>query len=395
MSPKASITIGDVIRRHYRTFLKQRGDRVTSAQRHMLETLAACRTAELGGHVYQCDHCGGRRIAYNSCRNRHCSSCLNHKSRQWLQERAKELLPVPYFHVVFTLPKQISPLALGNKKAIYGLLFKAASQALQTLAADPKHLGGRIGFLAVLHTWDQKLQHHPHVHCVVPGGAISEDQQRWVRARNGFFLPVRALSRIYRGAFIAGLKKLREADQLRLPAELEDDQDFDEFLNEAVRQEWVVYAKAPFGSPEQVLKYLARYTHRVAITNARLLEVDSGQVRFRYRNRSEGNRHSEMKLSGVEFLRRLSLHVLPKGFTRIRHFGFLANRDRTANLALCRRLLDAPEVALEATDSPTAADEVHPEAEEGAQARCPFCEVGQLVLVETLAPCGGSGLDTS
>ena len=304
--------------------------------------IAACRTAALGGHVEECDRCGHQQIAYNSCRNRHCPKCQATAAAQWLEAREAELLPVEYFHVVFTLPAALGPIALQNPRVVYGLLFRAAAETLQQIAADPKHLGAEIGFLAVLHTWGQNLEHHPHVHCVVPGGGLSPDGSRWVACRPGFFLPVRVLSRVFRGKFLALLRAAFDQGKLSFHGKLGALADAGEFrrrLAASAQTEWVVYAKPPFGGPEQVLKYLARYTHRVAISNRRLVALEDGEVTFHWKDYAHGGGQKTMTLKAIEFIRRFLLHVLPSGFVRIRHYGFLANRVCREKLALCRALL--------------------------------------------------------
>mgnify|MGYP002479220030 CR=1 FL=1 len=318
-----------------------------------MSAIELCRTAALGGHTEACAECGLVRCAYNSCRNRHCPKCQGAARAEWLAARQAELLPVPYFHVVFTLPAAVAEIAFQNKETVYAILFRAAAETLRTIAADPKHLGAEIGLVAVLHTWGQTLHHHPHVHCVVPGGGPSLDGTRWVARRPGFFLPVRVLSRLFRRLFLAELKAAFAAGQLGFFGELAglaEPAAFARRLDKLRRVDWVVYAKPPFGGPEQVLAYLGRYTHRVAISNARL--------------------------AADEFIRRFLLHTLPDGFHRIRHYGFLANGHRAAKLALCRRLLGAP-----ASDAP--ADEVEDEASPPASGLCPCCG-GMMMLTGVL-----------
>jgi len=388
----SSPTLGDVIRRFGSALRQQLGAAMTRAQHAVLTALGRCRTAALGGHLYRCDHCGAEHPAYNGCRDRHCPSCLGHKSAAWLEARAKELLPVPYFHVVFTVPEPVAALALGNKKLLYGMLFRAAAQSLLEIAADPKHLGATLGFLAILHTWTQTLLHHPHLHCVVPGGGLSPDGSRWVACRQGFFLPVKVLSSLFRGKFLALLDEATARGQIRFggsTAPLAEPAAWAAFLRKMHREAWVVYAKPPFGSPEQVLKYLARYTHRVAISNSRIVALTAEHVRFRYRDRKRGDVTRTMTLGGVEFLRRFLLHVLPKGFVRIRHFGLFANRRRKAKLAHCRALLAAQPPAL------VHAPALDPNSDRDAKAdlheladrhRCPSCGIGHLRHVRRHAP---------
>lgn len=357
-SPSAALELAEVVRRH-----AHRLD-LSGEQARILRAIAACRTAALGGHVQKCDHCQHQRIAYNSCRNRHCPKCQAAACAQWMADRAGELLPVEYFHVVFTLPDVLNALALANKRVLYGVLFEAVAQTLLQVAANPRHLGAKLGFIAILHTWGQNLCLHPHLHCLVPGGGLSADGLRFVPCKSGFFLPVRVLSRVFRGKFIDLLKRRRGSGKL---IGLEDDRQFQRLLSAACRQEWVVYAKPPFAGPAQVLKYLSRYTHRIAISNRRLLSIDGQSVSFRYKDYAHGNRPRTMTLEGGEFLRRFLLHAVPQGFMRIRHFGFLANRARTQNLVRCRSLLGS---TVPASSSPAAP--VPP-------CRCPACGQGHLI----------------
>jgi hypothetical protein len=381
------LEVADVIRAQADEYLTTYGG--TTAQRRVLRAVQDCRTAALGGHVEACDQCAHRQIAYNSCRNRHCPKCQGPACARWMQARAEELLPVPYFHLVFTLPAALAPLALQNPRQLYGLLFQAASRTLLEIAADPRHLGAQVGFLLVLHTWGQNLLHHPHVHCVVPAGGISPDGTQWVHGRQDFFLPVRVLSRVFRGKFIAGLKRAFAAGELQFHgalAELASPQHFERLLDQAARHEWVVYAKRPFGGPRQVLKYLARYTHRVAISNRRLVSFQQGQVAFRWKDYARGSRSRTMTLSGVEFIRRFLLHVLPTGFMKIRHYGFLANRRRTEKLAACRELLGPPNAPPTEVPLLTTSQEALPPQAETPAPRCPQCGQGRLHVVETLVP---------
>lgn len=359
---------------------------LTRQQWRAMRAIELCRTAALGGHVNQCDSCGYESISYNSCRNRHCPKCQSLARARWLQQRLSEVLPVPYFHVVFTLPDCIAWLAVQNRKVVYNILFRAASETLRTIAADPKHLGAEIGFLAVLHTWGQTLLDHPHIHCVVPGGGLSPDRRRWVHGRGKkFFLSVRVLSCMFRGKFIAYLKQAYEG-KLNFKGALEqlaDPQAFKSFLQKARRSNWVVYAKPPFGGPAQVLDYLGRYTHRVAISNNRLLQLKDGKVTFHWKNYRHGNRPETMTLEVDEFIRRFLLHILPNRFMRIRHYGFLGNRNRTQNLALCRQLLNVPEP----TDPPTQDWRTRYEALTGQSVDlCPSCRHGHMCLVEIVPP---------
>lgn len=371
------LEVADVFRQHEQEFLQQWGHLLSAHQLRAFRDICACRTAVLGAHLEQCDHCPHQAIAYNSCRNRHCPKCQSTARDKWLTARSAELLPVPYCHVVFTLPQELSTLALQNPRLIYGMLFRAVSETLLTIAADRRHLGAHVGFLAVLHTWNQKLMHHPHLHCVVPSGGLSPDRSQWMRCRQGFFLPVKVLGRLFRGKFLAFLgdafrkKKLRlvgALTNLRKPAE------FDRFLRQLRGANWVVFAKQPFGGPEHVIKYLARYTHRVAIANGRLVEMQNGQVTFRWRDSADGNQQKSMTLDAVEFIRRYLMHVLPPGFVKIRHFGFLANRSRREALRLCRSLLPMPATA--PSDSLTATQR------RAVERTCPLCKIGTLHILD-------------
>jgi len=324
---RPALELADVVRRHG----PRLGEDLPGEQRRILRAIESCRTAALGGHVETCDNddCRYQRIAYNSCRNRHCPKCQASACAQWMDDRADELLPVEYFHVVFTLPDTFNALALGNKRIVYGVLFDAVSQTLSDVAANPKHLGARIGFIGILHTWGQNLSLHPHIHCVVPGGGLSPDGSKWIGCKPGFFLPVRVLSQVFRGKCIDLLKRARAGGKVM---GVENDADFNRLLNASVKHDWVVYAKPPFGGPAQVLKYLARYTHRIAISNRRLVSVDQQNVTFNYKDYAHGNRPRTMTIDGAEFLRRFLMHAVPTGFMRIRHFGLLANRARSKNL---------------------------------------------------------------
>ncbi len=384
---KHRLEVADVIRNCSSTFLDQFGGSLSSEQKRVLDDLARCRTAALGGHVEACDQCGHLRIAYNSCRNRHCPKCQGAAAAQWLDAREAELLPVEYFHVVFTLPEMIGPIALQNRRVVYGILFRAAAETLLQIAADPKHLGAEIGILAVLHTWGQNLQHHPHVHCVVPGGGLSPDGSSWISCHPGFFLPVRILSRVFRGKFLAMLRNAFDRGRLSFHGKLSglaESRKFQRRLAASARTDWVVYAKPPFGGPAQVLKYLARYTHRVAITNRRLVALEDGKVRFRWKDYACSGRAKTMTLDASEFLRRFLLHVLPSGFVRIRHFGFLSNRLRHEKVAACRALL----VKDSAPECPLATPAVEPVVSDTEPARttaCPRCGKGRMLVVDYLS----------
>jgi hypothetical protein len=366
---RPALELAEVVARHG----PRLGEDLCGEHRRILRAIAACRTAALGGHVQSCDCCPYRRIAYNSCRNRHCPKCQGTAAAQWMADRAAELLDVEYFHVVFTLPDAFNALALGNKRIVYGLLFDAVAQTLHQVAANPRHLGARIGFIGILHTWGQNLCLHPHLHCIVPGGGLSADGSRWIGCKSGFFLPVRVLSKVFRGKFIDGLKAARAGGKLR---GVEQSEQFNRLLNGSVKHDWVVYAKPPFGGPQQVLKYLARYTHRIAISNSRLLSMDQQNVTFSYKDYAHGNRLRTLTLDGAEFLRRFLLHALPSGLVRIRHFGLLANRTRTANLQTCRRLLSMASQTDPRTCLPPI---VFSLAGPSGQTCCPRCGRGHLI----------------
>ena len=371
------LEVADVFRQHGQEFLDRWGTVLSSQQRKVFRDIGACRTAALGSYVQQCDHCSHQVVEYRSCRNRHCPKCHSRARDQWLVARAKEILPVPYCHVVYTLPHELAPLALQNPRVVYGILFRAVAESLLEMAADPKRLGARLGFLAVLHTWNQRLEHHPHVHCVVPAGGLSPDGQKWISPKNRkFFLPVEPLSCLFRGKFLAYLKEAFTKGQLSFYGRLRQfahPAHFEDWAESLKSKDWVVYVKPPFGGPQQVLRYLSRYTHRVAISNGRLLGLENGRVRFRWRDSQDNNQTKEMSLDAVEFIRRFLLHVLPCGFVKIRHVGFLSNRNRQAMVQRCRELLPA-------SAPPPAIVEHH-------EAICPVCKVGHLKVVESrLAP---------
>jgi hypothetical protein len=376
--------VADIFRRYGEAYRAQHDAQLSTAQRRVMTAIELCRTAALGGHVEQCDHCGHSRIAFNSCRDRHCPRCQSLARAQWLEDRRAELLDTQYFHVVFTLPSDIAAIAYQNKELVYGLLFRAVAETLRTIAADPKHLGAEIGFFAVLHTWGQTLLHHPHLHCVVAGGGLSRDGDRWITCKPGFFLPVRVLSRLFRRLFLEHLEKAFGAGQLQFFAVLDSLRDHDAFrryLAPLRKAKWVVYAKPPFGGPEQVLDYVGRYTHRVAISNNRLIDIEDGAVRFRWKDYRHGNRQKVMTVSTHEFIRRFLLHVLPEGFHRIRYYGFLGNRHRAQKLAHCRDLLGMP--VPEPSVDPSEKD-YRDRCEDltgHCLKECPACHQGQMLII--------------
>jgi hypothetical protein len=383
---REGLEAADVFRRFGPAFRDQHGASLSTARWRAMRAIESCRTAMLGGHVERCGDCGHQRVAYNSCRNRNCPKCQGLARAQWLEDRQAELLNVPYFHVVFTVPQEIEVIAFQNQAVVYDILFRAASETLRTIATDPKHLGAEIGFLAVLHTWGQNLMHHPHVHCLVPGGGIAPDGKSWIACRPGFFLPVRVLSRMFRGLFLHYLEKAFAAGELRFFSAyhpLHEPAAFRRYLTPVHRTEWVVYAKRPFAGPAQVLDYVGRYTHRVAISNNRLLSMDDGKVRFRWKDYRDGNRQKTMTLIGGEFIRRFLIHVLPDGFHRIRYFGFLGNCQRARKLALCRELLG---MAPPGPTDPPADYRDRFEALTGRSLReCPHCRTGVMVVIDSIA----------
>ncbi len=336
--PRPPLEVADIVRAAGTAFYERSRSWFNWLHLKILTAIVCCRTSALGGHIDECSRCGHRAVSYNSCRNRHCPKCQANARDRWLEARSRELLPTRYVHVVFTLPAQLAPLALQNKREVYSLLFRASANTLLQVARDERHLGAEIGFFSVLHTWDQKLLHHPHVHCVVPAGGLSPDHTRWIAARSGFFLPVTVLSRVFRGKFVAGLRSLHAAGKLTFHGEragLAEPAAFAAMLRGLFRSDWVVYAKRPFGGAGHVLRYLGAYTHRVAISNHRLVALEDGQVVFRWRDSAHKNKKRLMRLGVEEFLRRFLLHALPRGFVRIRHFGVFAHRRRAVLLPLC------------------------------------------------------------
>jgi hypothetical protein len=381
--PRQSLEVADIFRAHGAAWRGANAGHLSLGQLKVMSAIEACRTAALGGHVAACQDCGHSHIAYNSCRNRHCPKCQGAAAKDWLAARQAELLAVPYYHVVFTLPAPLAHIAYHNKAVVYAILFKAAAETLITIAADPRHLGARIGLTAVLHTWGSALTHHPHLHCIVPGGGISLDGTRWLSCRRGFFLPVRVLSRLFRRLVLEQLTAAHEARRLRFfgdLAHLAERQAFAAHLAPVRKIEWVVYAKRPFAGPEAVLAYLSRYTHRVAIANSRLIALDHKGVSFTWKDyRAKGHdRHKVMTLTTGEFIRRFLIHVLPSGFHRIRHYGLFANGGRAQNLAQARQLLALPDHHSEASADDTS-DADHTPARSQT---CPCCG-GPMIIIET------------
>jgi hypothetical protein len=375
------LEVADLIRFAGDAFIERNRQWIRWQHVKVLLAIRRCRTAALGGHLDECTRCGYRAISYNSCRNRHCPKCQTAARERWIAARQKELLPTRYVHVVFTLPRALAPLALQNKKIVYDLLFRTSAETLLEVARDPQHLGAEIGFFSVLHTWNQKLELHPHVHCVVPAGGLSPHRTHWIKPRYPFFLPVKVLGRVFRGKFVAALKRAFCDGQLCFHGDLRplaERKTFAAWLRPLFRKDWVVYSKRPFGGPEYVLQYLGRYTHRVAISNHRLVSFADGQVTFRWRDSAHNNEQRLMTLSVDEFLRRFLLHVLPQGFVRIRHFGFLANRCRATFLPLCFQLFP-PRLGPQTEQEPSIANGPHD------LWRCPKCR-GPMVVIERLTP---------
>jgi len=371
---RPTVEVADILRVQGSHFLDRYHRSFDFQQLKAFRAIQRCRTAALGGHVDACPECGRQAISYNSCRNRHCPKCQTQARERWLRARERELLATTYFHVVFTAPHELNVLALDNPAVFYDLLFTASAKTLLEIAADPKHLGAEIGVISILHTWGQNLLLHPHIHCVIPAGGLSPDHSHWVRPRYRFFLPVKVLSRVFRGKFCAGLKRLYRRKQLRCAgpaAALADPKQFRRLLRQLHRQDWMVYAKPAFGGPTKVLRYLGRYTHRVAISNHRLLAFDGEHVTFRWKDYAHGGKQRTMSLIGIEFLRRFFLHVLPKGFVRIRHFGFLANRFRAERLALCQQLL---------TGEPPPPAALQGSSEISSTWHCPHCGTAMVVI---------------
>src|ERR1700693_4320455 len=383
--PREGLEVADVFRHFGPAFREQHGASLSGARRRAMIAIEGCRTAALGGHVERCGACGHQRIAYDSCRNRNCPKCQGVARAQWIADRQAELLDVPYFHVVFTVPTVIEVIAFQKQTVIYDILFRAASETLRTIAADPEHLGAEIGFLGVLHTWGQNLLHHPHIHFLVPGDGIAPDGKSWIACRLGFFLPVRVLSRMFRGLFLHYLEKAFTAGELNFSSahrHLHEPTAFRRYLSPAHNTEWVIYAKRPFAGPAQVLDYVGRYTHRVAISNNRLVSMDHDKVRFRWRDYRDGNRQKTMTLQGGEFIRRFLVHVLPDGFRRIRYYGFLGNCHRTRKLARCRELLRMAPAA--PAEPPGDYRERFEALTRRSLRQCPHCHACTMVVIGSI-----------
>jgi hypothetical protein len=375
------LEMADIVRSAGQSFLQRSQRWISWQHQKVLLAITRCRTAALGGHRDRCSDCGHTAISYNSCRNRHCPKCQGNARQRWLEARERELLPTPHVHIVFTLPREVASLALQNKQVIYNLLFHASAETLLEIARDPRHLGAEIGFFSVLHTWNQRLQHHPHIHCVLAAGGLSPDHSHWISSHRSFFLPVKVLSRVFRGKFIAGLRTAFREGKLLFHGHLiplAQPRTFAPWLRPLFRHDWIVYAKRPFGGPQQALRYLGNYTHRVAISNHRLVALTNDDVIFRWRDSAHGNKKRLMTLPVDEFLRRFLLHLLPRGFVRIRNFGFLANRQRALLLSLCYRLLQGPQ-NIPAT--PVAISPRHPHS----PWKCPMCGATMHVVEQLSA----------
>jgi hypothetical protein len=387
---RPKLEVADVFRLYGEAYRRKHSASLSTSQRRVMTAIEVCRTAALGGHLERCDSCPYERPCYDSCRDRHCPKCQSLARAEWVEKRKAEVLDCQYFHVVFTLPEVIAAIAYQNKDLVYGILFRAAAETLSTIAADPQHVGAEIGFFAVLHTWGQNLLFHPHLHCVVPGGGISPDGTRWLPCRPRFFLPVRVLSRLFRRLFLTYLQEAFDAGQLQFFSSLEvlhDPEDFARYLNPLRKQKWVVYAKPPFAGPQQVVNYVGRYTHRVAISNHRLLEIEDQQVKFQWRDYRDNNQQKTMILSAEEFIRRFLLHVLPRGFHRIRYYGFLGNRYRKEKLEQCRQLLNmTPPNQSSPQPQPREDYRDRYETLTGHSVReCPVCHRGRMVVVKLLS----------
>jgi hypothetical protein len=391
MQRPRGVEVADIFRQHGPGYRQTH----TLPLQHLrvMRAVEVCRTAELGGHKEQCEECGHIEISYNSCRNRHCPKCQTLRKEKWIKDRGQDLLPVEYFHVVFTVPSELNPLFIMNPRVMCNLLFRSASETLLELADNPKHLGARIGFMVILHTWGQNLMDHPHVHCVVTGGGLSSDN-RWVSCRKGFFIPIRVMSSLFRGKFLYYLKKSFDDEDLIFPggiAHLKEPRTFEVFRRQFYHKKWVVYCKPPFDGAEGVLQYLGRYTHRIAISNNRILTLQDGEVSFHWRDYSDGDRQKTMTVTAHEFIRRFLLHVLPHRYVRIRHFGLLSNRNRKDDISLCRMLLDSGKTTTKEKDKQETWQEQLLRICGIDVTTCPVCKNGRMLTVELLPPCRCNG----
>jgi hypothetical protein len=375
------VEIADIFRQYGEVYRKQRSLPLVALK--SMIAIESCRTSQLGGHVDECDECGHQKISYNSCRNRHCPKCQNLPKERWVEDRKGDLLPIPYFHVVFTLPAELHLLALQNKKEIYGLLLKASAETLQELASDPKHLGAQIGFISIVHTWGQNLMDHPHVHCIVTGGGLSPDQTKWVAAKPHYFLPVKVMSRLFRGKFLYGLKKLQSGNSLY---GVETESTLHKLITPLYNKEWVVYCKPPFHGPEHVLTYLGRYTHKIAISNQRICKLAEGKVTFKWRDYSDHNQNKKMTLDAFEFIRRFLLHILPERFVKIRHYGILSNRNKETKLKCSKVLLGASITLNKKLEKKESWIEFLIRLTGEDPTICLTCKKGRMVTIQTLPP---------
>ena len=385
----ASLQVADIFRTFGPAYRQAHTHHLPFQHLRAMHAIEACRTPHLGGHLYECDHCGARTFAYHSCRNRHCPTCQFLPTQRWILAREQDLLPIPYFHVIFTLPEPLRPLALRNQTAVYNILFRAASQTLKELAADPKHLGAHIGFIAILHTWSQTLRHHPHLHCIVTGGGLSPDGKKWISAKRAFFIHVKVLAKMFRGKFLDCLEDAYKADELVFPgkiAHLAKLPAFNTLLTDLYHTQWNVYCEPPFGSPQHVIRYLGAYTHRIAISNSRLVNLDGDQVTFHYRDSAHANRTNQMTLPAFTFIRRFLLHILPKGFVKIRYYGILCNRHRKTALAHCRKHLRVSPPPVPQDDPPPTWQELLHQLTGTDPTLCVHCGKGHLILKQTLLP---------
>jgi hypothetical protein len=387
MRTSGGLEVADIFRQHGPAY--RESHRLSRNALRVMRAIEVCRTAVLGGHQDKCDHCGHLEISYNSCRNRHCPKCQTLRKEKWIEARTEDLLPIPYFHVVFTLPSELNPLVSMNRKVLYDLLFRSVSETLTKLANDPKHLGAEIGGIGILHTWGQNLMDHPHIHGIVTGGGLSSDRSRWVSCRKGFFIPVRVMSALFKGKFLDLLKRCFQSDALVFPGRigpLKQAGDFERFRNKLYHQKWVVYCKPPFDGVQGVLQYLGRYTHRIAISNNRILNTRNGDVSFLWRDYADHNRQKTLTLKADEFIRRFLLHVLPSRYVRIRHFGLLANRKRKDNIVLCRKLLGDGKTETKQKGSKETWQEQLFRICGIDVTLCPVCQKGRLYTIALLLP---------
>ncbi|HSB32287.1 MAG TPA: IS91 family transposase [Candidatus Sulfobium mesophilum] len=387
MRASGGVEVADIFRQYGPEY--RQSHQLPRNQRRVMGAIVDCRTSALGGHKDKCDNCGHTEISYNSCRNRHCPKCQFLKKEKWIEARAEDLLPIQYFHVVFTIPAELKPLVLSNKKVMYDILFRSVSETLIRLADDPKHLGAHIGFMAILHTWGQNLMDHPHVHCVVTGGGLSPEGSSWISSRKKFFIPVNVMSELFKEKFRAYLKRSYELGELVFPGVidyLKERHAFERLRRQLYHKKWVVYCKPPFNGVEGVFEYLSRYTHRIAISNNRILKIENGEVSFLWRDYSDGDKVKIMTLYALEFIRRFLLHILPGGFVKVRYYGLIANRNRKNNIALCRDLLGTSQIETKDKNIPETWQEHLLRVSGVDVTKCPVCKKGRMVTVEVLYP---------